>query len=112
MRAVCAKLNAGLAKLNGETGHVHVLVAYPPTLAISVLTQHLKGRTAYTVRREYTGACLRVRMRGHPESPSYFAVSCAGSPAGATQEQPATPMLTRQHPLRHNAFRAKLLKQI
>lgn len=43
MRAVCADLA------------VHLLVTYPPTLAISVVAQRLKGRTAYAVRREFTG---------------------------------------------------------
>ena len=80
MRAVCAELDADLVEFNGETDHVHLLVAYPPTLAISVLAQRLKGRTAYTVRREFTGACVRARMRGHLWSPSYFAVSCGGAP--------------------------------
>lgn len=80
MRTVCAELDVELVEFNGETDHVHVLVAYPPTLAISVLAQRLKGRTAYEVRREYTGACVRARMRAHLWSPSYFAVSCGGAP--------------------------------
>jgi putative transposase len=78
MRAVCAALDAELVEFNGEADHL--LVAYPPSLAISVLVQRLKGRTAYPVRREYTGVCVRARMRGHLWSPSYFAVSCAGAP--------------------------------
>lgn len=80
MREVCADLAVELVEFNGETDHVHLLVAYPPTLAISVLAQRLKGRTAYEVRREFTGACVRARMRGHLWSPSYFAVSCGGAP--------------------------------
>jgi putative transposase len=80
MRSVCADLKAELVEFNGESDHVHLLVAYPPTLAISVLAQRLKGRTAYAVRREFTGACVRARMRGHLWSPSYFAVSCGGAP--------------------------------
>lgn len=80
MRAVCAELDAELVEFNGEPDHVHLLVAYPPTLAISVLVQRLKGRTAYAVRREFTGVCVRARMRGHLWSPSYFAVSCGGAP--------------------------------
>ena len=80
MREVCAELNAELVKSNEETDHVHLLVSHPPTLAISTLIQRIKGRTAYTVRREYTGACVRARMRGHLWSPSYFAVSCEGAP--------------------------------
>jgi putative transposase len=80
MRTVCADLNAELVEFNGEPDHVHLLITYPPTLTISVLTQRLKGRTAYAVRREYTGTCGRARMRGHLWSPSYFAVSCGGAP--------------------------------
>jgi len=74
MRGVCVDLDAELVEFNGETDHLHLLVAYPTTLAISVPAQRLKGRTAYTVRREFTGACVRARMRGHLWSPSYFAV--------------------------------------
>jgi len=77
---VCGDLDVELVEFNGETDHVHLLVAYPPTLAISVLAQRLKGRTAYAIRREFTGACVRARMRGHLWSPSYFAVSCGGAP--------------------------------
>jgi hypothetical protein len=42
--------------------------------------EHPVHGTAYAVRREYTGACARARMRGHLWSPSYFAVSCGGAP--------------------------------
>jgi putative transposase len=80
MRTVCADLDAELVEFNGEADHVHLLVTYPPTLAISVLAQRLKGRTAYAVRREFTGACVRASMRGHLWSPSYFAVSCGRAP--------------------------------
>ncbi len=47
MRGVCAELDVELVEFNGEADHVHLLVAYPPTLAISILVQRLKGRTAY-----------------------------------------------------------------
>jgi putative transposase len=80
MRGACADLAAELVEFNGETDHVHLLVAYPPTLAISVLVQRLKGRTSHAIRREFTGACVRARMHGHLWSPSYFAVSCGGAP--------------------------------
>ena len=80
MRAVCAELDVELVEFNGEVDHVHLLVAYPPTLALSTLVHRLKGRTAYAVRREFTGRCVRAHMRGHLWSPSYFAVSCGGAP--------------------------------
>jgi putative transposase len=65
MPSVCNDLNAELAEFNGEADHMHLLVAYPPTPTISQLVQRLKGRTADAVRREYTGAYVRARMRGH-----------------------------------------------
>lgn len=80
LRGVCDELGADLVEFNGEADHVHLLVAYPPALAISTLVQRLKGRTAYAARLEFTGACVRARMRGHLWSPSYFAVSCGGAP--------------------------------
>lgn len=80
MRGVASELEVELVEFNGETDYVHLLVAYPPTLAISTLVQRLKGRAAYAVRREYTGACVRAHMRSHLWSPSYFAASCGGAP--------------------------------
>jgi putative transposase len=65
MRVVCAELDVELVEFNGEPDHVHLRVAYPPTLAISTLVQRLEGRTAYAVRPQHTSACARPRMRGH-----------------------------------------------
>src|ERR1700739_2490325 len=80
MRDVGADLNVELVEFNGEADHAHLLVAYPPTLAIAVLAQRLTGRTASAVRRQSTGICVRARMRSHLCSPSYFAASCGGAP--------------------------------
>jgi len=80
MRAVCSELDVELVAFNGETDHGFLLVQYPPSLAISTLVQRLNGRTAYALRREFTGACVRARMRGHLCAPSYFAVPCRGAP--------------------------------
>ena len=79
-RTVCSDLDVELVEFNGETDHLHLLVAYPPTMAISTPVQRLKDRTAHAVRHEFTGRCVRSRMRGHLWSPSYFAVSCGGPP--------------------------------
>lgn len=68
MRCVCVERGAELVDLNGEADHVCLLVDYPPTLAISVHARRLKGRTAYSVRREFTRTCARVG--GHLWSPS------------------------------------------
>ena len=43
MRDVCADFRAELAEVNGEPEHVHLLVNFPPTVAISRLVNSLKG---------------------------------------------------------------------
>lgn len=80
MRGAYDELGADPVEFTGEADHVHLLGAYPPTPANSTLAQRLKGRTAYAFRREFTGACVRARMRGRLWSPSCFAVSCGGAP--------------------------------
>jgi putative transposase len=80
MHAVCAELEVELAEYNGEGDHVHLWVAYPPTLAVSTLVRRLTGGTSHSGRREFTDRCARAHKRGHLWSPSYFAVTCAGAP--------------------------------
>jgi putative transposase len=62
VRDVGADLDAELVEFNGEADHVHLLVADPPNLAISTPVQRLKGPTAHTIRREFTGACVRAAV--------------------------------------------------
>ncbi len=42
MREVCTDLGADLVEFNGEADHMHLLVSYPPSLAISTLVQRLQ----------------------------------------------------------------------
>jgi putative transposase len=73
---VCADFGATLVEMDGEDDHVHLLVAYPPTIAVARLVNSLKGVSARRLRQRY-------RMRTHREhlwSPSYFAASAAGVP--------------------------------
>jgi putative transposase len=55
MRAVCADFGAELAEFNGQDNHVHLLVTYPPKVAISALVNSLKGVSARRLRSEFTG---------------------------------------------------------
>ncbi len=92
MRDVYAELTVELVEFNGETDYVHLLVAHPPTPAISVRAQGLKGRSAYSVQREFTGACIRARMRGHlgspPTSPSPAAAHRRPSSSNTSTDTP------------------------
>jgi len=93
-RMVCADLGVELVEFNGEADHVHLLVLYPPTLAISVLAQRVKGHTAYAVRREYTGVCVRARCEDisgrRPTSRSPAAAHRCRSSSNSSTDNPTT----------------------
>jgi putative transposase len=80
IRKVRGDFEADLQEFNGEPGHVHLLVNYPPKVPVSALVNSLKGVSARMLRPEYTGRVNRARMNGHFWSPSYFAASCGGAP--------------------------------
>jgi REP-associated tyrosine transposase len=83
---VCRDFGAELREFNGEDDHVHLLVHYPPKLAISTLVNSLKGVSAHYLRKEFTGRINRHIMHGHLWSPSYFAASCGGAPLAVVKE--------------------------
>ncbi len=86
MRGVCADFGATLAEFDGEDDHVHLLVEYPPKVAVSALVNSLKGVSARRLRQEFTGRVNRHSMRGHFWSPSYFAVSAGGAPLSVLRQ--------------------------
>jgi putative transposase len=80
MRKVCEDFEAELREFNGEDDHVHLLVHYPPKVAVSKPVNSLKGVSARILRRDFTGRVNQAIMHGHFWSPSYFAASCGGAP--------------------------------
>ncbi|MFC4015894.1 IS200/IS605 family transposase [Nonomuraea purpurea] len=80
MIEVCDSFEAELREFNGEDDHVHLLVHYPPKVAISKLVNSLKGVSSHYLRKEFTGRVNRAIMHGHFWSPSYLAASCGGAP--------------------------------
>lgn len=82
---VCGDFEATLKEMNGEGDHVHLLVEYPPKVAISSLVRSLKGVSSRMLRKE------RPDMAGHYWkdqlwSPSYLAASCGGAPLSIIQQ--------------------------
>lgn len=86
MRDVAGGLGAELREFNGEEDHVHLLIHYPPKLAISTLVNSLKGVSAHYIRKEFTGRTNQAITHGHLWSPSYFAASCGGAPLAVIKE--------------------------
>ncbi len=80
MRKVCEGFEAELKEFNGEADHVHLLVHYPPKVALANLVNSLKGVSSRRLRAEFTGRVDRANMHGRFWSPSYFAGSCGGAP--------------------------------
>lgn len=79
-RAACAELDVELVEFNGEADQAHLLVAHPQVLAIATLVRWPKFRTAYAVRGEDTGRCVRSPVRAHLWSSPHSAVSCEDPP--------------------------------
>ena len=73
-RQACLDMEAELLEFNGERDHVHLLVQYPPSVAISTLVNQLKGRSSRIIRMQYGGKPASFW------SHSYFVASCGGAP--------------------------------
>ena len=86
MADVCRDFGAELREFNGETDHVHLLVHYPPAVALSKLVNSLKGVSARYLRQEHGTHLRRYLWGGHLWSPSYFAGSCGAAPLAVVKE--------------------------
>ena len=74
---MCADFETDLDEVNGESDHVHLLVRYPPKVALAGLVNSLKGVSSRRLRAERAD----IRARGSSLwSPSYFAGSVGGAP--------------------------------
>lgn len=94
-RKVCNNFEAELVECNGEDDHVHLLVNYPPKIALSKMVNSLKGvssRKLRDMRPEITG---RYR-KGILWSPSYFAGSCGGAPLDVIKQYIENQRLTHK----------------
>ena len=76
---VCQDFEAVLVDTNGEDDHVHLLVEYPPKVALSTLVNSLKGVSSRRLRQQHPAIAERY-YKGVLWSPSYFASSCGGAP--------------------------------
>ena len=59
LTSVCDDFEAELLEFDGEDDHVHLLVNYPPKVAISKLVNSLKGVSSRNLRREFPELAAR-----------------------------------------------------
>ena len=76
---ICQKFEAKLVEFDGGKDHVHLLVHYPPKLAISKLVNSLKGVSSRLLRVQFPQV-RQYYWKGVLWSPSYFSGSCGGAP--------------------------------
>ena len=76
---VCMDFGSLLVEMDGAQDHVHLLVNYPPKVALSRLVNSLKGVSSRRLQQQYP-ALKQCYWKGALWSPSYFAGSCGGAP--------------------------------
>ncbi len=91
---VCTDFEAELIEFDGEEDHVHLLVNYPPKVAIAKLVNSLKGVSSRLIRKKNYPSIQQKLWGATLWSPSYFAGSCGGAPIEIVRqyiEQQQTP---------------------
>jgi len=92
--SVCKDFESELIECDGEDDHIHLLVNYPPKVAIAKLVNSLKGVSSRMIRRKSYPSITNQLWGGALWSPSYFAGSCGGAPISIIRqyiEQQQTP---------------------
>jgi putative transposase len=80
MRVVCADFETELVEFNGENNHVHLLVNFPPKVALAKLVNSLKGVSSRRMRQEFPDLARHYYETNKLWSGSYFAGSVGGAP--------------------------------
>ncbi len=82
---ICEDFEARLLASNGADDHVHLLVAYPPKVAIATLVNSLKGVSSRRLRLVPPAMAQRY-YQGVLWSSSYCAASCGGGPVSIIRQ--------------------------
>lgn len=86
MRAVYEDFEAELVESNGETSHVHLLVNFPPKVAVVRLVNSLKGVSSRMLRQEFPERVRHYWRAQRLWSGSYFAGSVGGAPLSIVKQ--------------------------
>jgi putative transposase len=86
MRDVCTDFETELAEFNGAANHVHLLVNFPPKVALSRLVNSLKGVSSRRMRQEFPDLGRHYWRANRLWSGSYFAGSVGGPPISVLRQ--------------------------
>lgn len=83
---VCASFEVDLVEFNGEHDHVHLLIEFPPKVALARLVNSLKGASSRRMRQEFPELERHYWRAQRLWSGSYFAGSVGGAPLSVLRE--------------------------
>lgn len=86
MRAVCRDFDTDLVEYNGQNNHVHLLVNFPPKLALSKLVNSLKLVSSRRTRQDSPYLERHYYQANRLRSGSYFAGSVGGAPSSIVRQ--------------------------
>jgi putative transposase len=96
-REVCERHDTTLVEADGEHDHLHLLIDYPPKLALSTLVGAIKSNSSRRVREQNWPEVRKALWGQHFWSPSY----CVLSTGGATIDIVKAYITTQRTPNRH-----------
>ena len=85
-RNICGDFESNLVEFEGEGDHVHLLIEYPPKVAVSKLVNSLKGVSSRLIRKKGYSSIQDALWGGSLWSPSYFAGACGGAPLAVIRQ--------------------------
>lgn len=92
--STCQKWGCELTEFNGEPDHVHLLISYPPDVAISRLVNNLKTVSSRLIRKEFAQSVNSIYSKPVFSTGAYFVASTGG----ATLEQIKSYVESQQSP--------------
>jgi len=78
-RETCERHDVLIEAIDGEDDHIHMLISYPPKLAVSNLIAAIKTTTSKAVRASNYPEVRKALDGGAFWSPSYFVSSTGGA---------------------------------
>ena len=76
--STCSKWNCYLSHFDGEADHVHLLIEFPPDVAISKLVNNLKTVSSRLIRRDFSERISQFYSKPAFWTGAYFVASSGG----------------------------------
>ena len=95
---VCTRYEATLDAFETDGDHAHLLVTYPPKVALSKLVMSMKTLSAMRVRAKNWPEVQNALWGSHFWSPSYAVISCGGAPLETVKKYIENQKLPRRKP--------------